>query len=41
MFRKKKKAKPYQEVWPKDILKNNINQNKPLLKTITQKKKNV
>ena len=26
------KAKPHQEVWPKDISKNNVNQNKPLLK---------
>ena len=32
-------TKPRQEVWPKDISKNNINQNKSLLKnyTVTEK----
>lgn len=27
------KAKPRQEVWPKDISKNNVNQDKPLMKS--------
>ena len=34
-----RQTKPRQEVWPKDILKNNINQNKSLLKNypVTEK----
>ena len=32
MFRGGKKAKPHEEVQPKDTSKTNINQNKPLLK---------